>query len=285
MMPAVLCDMTGMSMMYFGLTLTSPSSFEILKGAVIIFTGINSKLFLKRQMSWKKWGSLIIIMTGLLVVGMSDILPSVNHENQQIGTNAQSPISRASNDLALSKTSNETCSTDGNGLSNEILGDLLIVAAQIFLSAQFVYEEKMLSSYDIEPLQAVGWEGFYGLIIMSIVLVPLSYINTGSCLWSNSPSSPWTLEDPIDGFIQLRNNYLLLGLFCGYVMLVPFYVYSHIAVTKEFSATTTIVLESSRAILVWMISLYVGWQDFQYLQLIGFVISTIGIFLYNYEWK
>ena len=30
---------------------------------------------------------------------------------------------------------------------------------QIIVSLQMVYEEKVLTDYDIAPLQAVGWEG------------------------------------------------------------------------------------------------------------------------------
>ena len=32
---------------------------------------------------------------------------------------------------------------------------------QIVVSFQMVYEEKILTKYDIAPLQAVGWEGNY----------------------------------------------------------------------------------------------------------------------------
>ena len=122
-------------------------------------------------------------------------------------------------------------------------------------------------------------------MIMSVLLVPLSYIDIGSCIFSNSPSPPWNLEDPIDGFIQLGNNRLLLLLFCTYIFLVAFYMYGSIAVTKEFNATTRMVLESSRSLIVWVVSLCVGWQQFQYLRLIGFCVMTSGIFLYNYRWE
>ena len=169
-------------------------------------------------------------------------------------------------------------------LSNEVKGDILVVAAQIFLSAQFVYEEKVLSCYDIEPLQLAGWEGLYGLMAISVLIVPLSFIDTGSCLWSNSPTPPWTVEDVVDGFIQIMNNKLLQALLCLCIVLDAIYEYSAISVTKEFSATTRMVLESFSALLVWIVSLCVGWQHFQYVQLIGFFISTLGQFLYTWPW-
>ena len=38
-LPPALCDMTAPSLQYIGLTLTYASSFQMLRGAVIIFTG------------------------------------------------------------------------------------------------------------------------------------------------------------------------------------------------------------------------------------------------------
>ena len=39
-------------------------------------------------------------------------------------------------------------------------GDLIIILAQIISATQVVLEEKFVSSKDIHPLQAVGFEGF-----------------------------------------------------------------------------------------------------------------------------
>ena len=157
------------------------------------------------------------------------------------------------------------------------------VVAQICYSLQFVYEEKILSQNEIQPLQTVGLEGFYGLIIMSILLVPLAYIDAGSELWSSSHSPPYVLEDPIDGFIQLGNSKLLLVLFCAYTVAISFKLYGGVAVIKEFGATTRIVLDVSTSLIVWGISLSTGWEQFQYIELIGLFVMIAGIFAYN--WK
>ena len=42
-LPPALCDMTATSVQYIGLTLTYASSFQMLRGAVIIFTGVLEK--------------------------------------------------------------------------------------------------------------------------------------------------------------------------------------------------------------------------------------------------
>ena len=41
-------------------------------------------------------------------------------------------------------------------------GDLLIIMAQIIVSVQMVYEERVINRRNIHPLAAVGWEGRVG---------------------------------------------------------------------------------------------------------------------------
>ena len=43
LLPAAMLDLCGTSIMYVGLTLTSASSFQMLRGSVIVFTGILSR--------------------------------------------------------------------------------------------------------------------------------------------------------------------------------------------------------------------------------------------------
>lgn len=51
------------------------------------------------------------------------------------------------------------------------------------------------------------------------------------------------------------------------------------------SATTRMVLDSGRTIIIWAITLGIGWQPFSYksflLQLAGFVLLFIGMLIYN----
>ena len=51
--------------------------------------------------------------------------------------------------------------------------------------------------------------------------------------------------------------------------------------TKEMSATTRMVLDSVRTLVIWGVSLGVGWQEFHALQLLGFTILVVGMCVYN----
>ena len=47
------------------------------------------------------------------------------------------------------------------------------------------------------------------------------------------------------------------------------------------SATTRMVLDSVRTLVIWGVSLLLRWQDFYYLQLIGFAVLLTGMCIYN----
>ena len=66
-------------------------------------------------------------------------------------------------DTAPVKPLMPVCGDNGSGtiggIPKEVVGDILVIVAQIIVSIQMVYEEKVLSQYAIAPLQAVGSEG------------------------------------------------------------------------------------------------------------------------------
>ena len=43
-------------------------------GAVIIFTGINSMIFLKARLKWFQWTGMFVVLGGLLITGLPDLL-------------------------------------------------------------------------------------------------------------------------------------------------------------------------------------------------------------------
>lgn len=110
--------------MYIGLNLTYASSFQMFRGAVIIFVAFLSMTFLQRRLGAREWTGILIVFFGLLIVGAADFISPK--------TVSSSPI-RPRNDV--------------------ITGDLLIVLAQIITAVQMVYEERFVSGMDIPALQ------------------------------------------------------------------------------------------------------------------------------------
>jgi len=65
------------------------------------------------------------------------------------------------------------------------------------------------------------------------------------------------------------------------LFLLLFFNYFGLSVTKHLSATTRMVLDSIRTLVVWGVDLGLGWEDFQYLQVIGFIFLLVGTAIYN----
>jgi len=278
-LPPALCDMTATSLQYIGLTLTYASSFQMLRGAVIIFTGILSKIFLRRNLAWFKWTGMLFVIGGLVTVGVSDMVTQkpcntttpTTTTNTNTNTTAFFPqFSYAPISVGVTECRNDT--------SSIFFGDLLIFCSQVIVASQMVIEEKFITKYNVPALQAVGWEGTFGFTTLSLLLIPFSFLYVGPS-FGHGPRH--VLEDAYDGVYQLYHNPLLLLAYLGTVTSIAFFNFAGISVTKELSATTRMVLDSVRTLVIWAVSMLIGWQTFYYLQLIGFCILLIGMMLYN----
>ncbi|XP_066997027.2 solute carrier family 35 member F6 [Anabrus simplex] len=265
LLPPALCDMCATSVMYIGLTLTYAASFQMFRGAVIVFVGIFSRIFLGRRLKVREWIGIFFVIAGLVVVGLSDM--STDHKqdslsystiNGTVPTTKAPPVAKNTSDI--------------------IVGDLMIIGAQIIVATQMVWEEKFVSGLDIPAMQAVGWEGVYGFVMLGLLLIPFYYIPVPPPFSDNSRS---TLEDVPEAFVQMANQNLIICALIGTIISIAFFNYAGISVTKEISATTRMVLDSVRTFVIWMFSLALRWQDFHYLQVIGFILLIFGMCLYN----
>lgn len=203
--------------------------------------------FLERSLKRREWCGILFVIIGLAIVGAADFMSS----------NASEGFSR----------------------NNIITGDLLIILAQIITSVQMVYEEKYVSGLNIPALQAVGWEGFFGFSVLGLLLVPMFYIQVG-VPFSPNPNGG-SLEDFFDAIAQIENSGQLAVALTGTVISIAFFNFAGISVTKEMSATTRMVLDSVRTVVIWVVALGVGWQQFHWLQVIGFSGLIFGMCLYN----
>lgn len=243
--PPAMCDMTATSIMYVALNMTSASSFQMLRGAVIIFTGLLSVAFLGRKLIVSQWVGILITILGLIIVGLADFLSGSGDASRK--------------------------------LSDIITGDLLIIMAQIIAAVQMVLEEKFVYKHDVHPLKAVGTEGLFGFFVLSFLLIPMYFIPVGS--FSDNPRQ--VLEDALHAFCQIGHQPLILLALLGNTVSIAFFNFAGISVTKEISATTRMVLDSLRTLVIWVVSLALKWETFHGLQVLGFIVLLLGTALYN----
>lgn len=241
-----MCDMSATSIMYIGLNLTYASSFQMFRGSVIVFVGLLSVAFLHKRLLKKEWGGIAFVIIGLALVGVADFVSDSGE--------------------------------DEHNKNDVITGDLLIVIAQVIQAFQMVFEEKYVSGLDIPALQAVGWEGVFGFVVLGFLQIPFYFIRAGPPV---VPGQGDRLEDPIDAFVMIGNSVKLLCACLGTIVSIAFFNFAGISVTKEMSATTRMVLDSVRTIVIWAFSLLFFDQAFHWLQLLGFVFLITGMCLYN----
>ncbi|KFM79697.1 Transmembrane protein, partial [Stegodyphus mimosarum] len=87
LLPA-LCDVTATSIMNVGLTFIHASSYQMLRSAVIVFTGLFSVAFLDRHLRVHEWLGIFIVIFGLLCVGISDDFSSNGGSEHSSNLNA-----------------------------------------------------------------------------------------------------------------------------------------------------------------------------------------------------
>ncbi|XP_075915410.1 solute carrier family 35 member F6-like isoform X2 [Petromyzon marinus] len=220
----------------------------MLRGAVVVFTGLLSVGFLGRRLTASHWSGIGLTIAGLIIVGLADFLGG--------GAGGGSAPHR---------------------LSEIITGDLLIVLAQIVAAVQMVVEEKLIHKDDIHPLQAVGNEGLFGFTILSLLLVPAYFVPAGG--FSTNPRG--VLEDALDAFCQMGSSASVAGAVALNVLSIAAFNFAGVSVTKEMSATTRMVIDSLRTVVIWAVSLLLRWESFKYLQVIGFVVLLSGAVIYN----
>lgn len=134
-----------------------------------------------------------------------------------------------------------------------------------------VLEEKFVVGSNVPALQAVGWEGAFGMTCMGLLLIPLNFIE-----YQGAP-----IEDSIDGIYQMYNSPQIAGGYFGTVLSISFFNFAGVSITKELSATTRMVLDSVRILVIWSVTVLFKWQAFIPLTLLGFSVLVTGMKIYN----
>lgn len=250
------CDIVGTSTMYAGLTMTNASTYQMLRGSVVIFTGVLSRVFLRRATRPWQWCGMSLVFTGAMVVGSTSVLEP------------------------------DTSQAAASAGSNPLLGDILVVGSQLFAALQMVLEETFVTGHNIPALQAVGCEGIWGMAGLLCVLAVLQ--QTGG------PNGV-PIEDSVDAFSQMCHSPVLLALLASNAFSIAFFNFFGISITKTSSAAYRVVrharlhaspapspasaprsirpawssaqvLDSLRTGLVWLFGIATGAERFHLLQ-------------------
>lgn len=228
-----------------GLLLSAPSVYQMIRGSVIIITAAYTKLFLNRQLFRHQYVGVVLVFVGVTAVGLSGVFGAQN--------SAVDPV----------------------------LGIIILICAQFFQAGNFTYEENLLDDFEIEPLLAVGVEGVTGVLVFSVLLLPVLYLIPCN---ANHICSGGRVEDTPAALEQLFSNVVLPTTFAGIIISLGIFNFAGMTTTKLTTSLARSIIDTCRTLVVWMVSLAVGWEvisPFTALQLFGFLLLILGTFIYN----
>jgi len=184
----------------------------MLRGMIIIITSAMSIMFLRRKLYRHHWSSIIIIFSGVFLVGVAALM----------STGASSPT--------------------------EPIGLLLLFISQLFAGGMFIVEEKLLGDYYLDPLKVVGFEGIWGMIIMAIILPIFQFVECDSALLC--PYG--VLEDTVRALKDYNTNKVLILLSVCICFSISSFNAFGVSVTKFASSAQRSTIDSSRTVLIWI---------------------------------
>jgi len=225
------CDLIATTMLCIGLAYAAVSVAQMCRGSVVVFVCLLSFIFLGKRQQDYQLGGVALVTAGIGCVSSSVLLGA-----------------------------------SGSSSSHLLMGISFCIFAQVFQASMFVYEEKIMSQYTVEPLQVVGMEGLFGVCITAMLLLilsPMGYANVSGALFQISSSRALLLST--------------IGSMCA----VAVFNACGANVTKRSSAVARTTVKMSTTIVIWFVELAAGWNTFHWLQLIGFAMVALGTLVYN----
>ncbi|KAJ7098089.1 hypothetical protein B0H15DRAFT_824055 [Mycena belliarum] len=261
------CDLTGTTLMNVGLLYTPVSIYQMTRGALVLFVGVLSVIFLRRRLWLYQWISLVVVMTGVGLVGFSGSLVKDAVKDSPTLLRA---LSTFIGDLP------ELPDADQPEATNVLIGVLFVLFAQIFTATQFVVEEKIMGRYAVAPLVAVGFEGLFGVVSI-LLFIPILSIP--------AISSQTPFFDLPRGWRQMVETPSVLYSGLAIACSISLFNYFGLSVTRHVSATARSLTDTCRTLSIWIVSLGLGWEHLVWpislLQVLGFALLVYGTFLFN----
>lgn len=249
-LPAI-CDICGTTLMNLGLIYVSVSIYQMIRGALILFVAIFSIMFLKRTISNIEWASLFVVVIGITVVGYTG--STVKHL-EQISADAVEANAKA------------------------VVGIFLVLLAQVFTATQFVIEEHIMNKiYISQPGKIVALEGLFGTGVTLGGMVLLHVFS----VWINHNHKATNKFNMAVAFDEFFTNRAILVSGIGAMFSIAAFNIVGVTVTKKLSATSRSTIDTCRTLLVWLVSMTLGWESFNTLQLFGFALLVVGTLIFN----
>lgn len=152
--------------MNVGLILTPVSIYQMTRGALVLWVGVLSVIFLRRHLHLYQWASLVTVMIGVCIVGLSGSLTKSALEGKPKIGEPGGGVELWTRAIVGTFEGHQKGQKKEDDPKTVFVGVLLILFAQIFTACQYVsgcwfiepaltfqvVEEKIMSHYQVAPL-------------------------------------------------------------------------------------------------------------------------------------
>ena len=221
----------------------------MMRGIIVVITALLALIFLGKKQYRHHWTAIIMIVAGVAEVGWVAI----------------------------------ALEGDSGGNSSPVTGIILLMISQLFAGSMFVVEEKLLGDYYLDPFKIVGTEGMWGVLYYLIALPIMQSIKCGSpdpegfeklCNFGY-------LENSSYAFAQMFADHVIIWLAIAMMVSIAIFNVCGITTTKYASAAQRSTIDTSRTVIIWVMSVLLGLETFHWQAIIGFVFLVFGTLLYN----
>jgi len=292
-------DLIATILMNLGLIFVSASVYQMMRGAEMLFAALFGVTFLRRRLALENYLGILLAIIGIFIVGLASVLG--NEEDKKGGTpghNGNNNHHRHHDDDNATVIMRHGGGGGGGGggvsVEQQLLGMGLIVLSQMVQAAQLTFEEHFLDHFQVNALLVVGFEGVWGIVIMTLLLVCMQYTPAADLGGLIPADVGGVVENTQDTLRMLSTTPLIAIVVVVQAVSLYAYNFTGMSVTGHFSAIFRTVLETLRTLFVWMVDLVLfyahvqsggkplgeSWNSYSVLQLVGFFCLVAATLVY-----
>ena len=216
--------------MFIALTMVDASVYQMMRGIIVVICALLSVIFLKQRLHRHHWTGVVFIVAGVAEVGWVAI----------------------------------TIEGDSSGSTSPAFGIALLLISQCFTGAMFIVEEKLLSQYYLDPFKVVGTEGMWGVLYYLIALPIMQSIKCGGTTGLGKMCNFGYLENSSYCFSQMAADGTIIWLGAGMMASIAIFNVCGITTTKYATAAQRSTIDTSRTLIIWIMSVLLGLESFHY---------------------
>ncbi len=187
--------------------------------------------------------------------------------------------------ISLSAIKDDSKETD---LFETIVGIICCLLCNVFSSFHSIAEEYLLKTRFCHPIKLIGFEGLFGIIFTFFFILVFDQVRCPKSIESiciRDDKNGLFLDNLDMAYRQIKEKKIIFVIIFIQFLVYVLYNYSYIIITDVADAATNVVLYNLNAVFIWIFFLLPidkeNQEKIDILQIIGFIVLTIGVFIYN----